>query len=371
MPPIDPITELRSLCALAESIHASVQMELDRLARSRTTSPAQSACLARARGHLELAQRALSEVHPERPFGGQVVRRKLKLGAPESRGRGKRAPAPGAAARPTTTSKPVDEPVCGAAVPGPSGSEADGLETCAVDIGASSDAPTWAQRRVEEIGRALDCALLEGVLDDTQGAPRTEDGSEGPPQHTAPPTAVAQSVGVDGLAPGSRPHFSGHTDVLSIPDLVGFFQMQSKTGVLEIQHASEVFRFEFENGALLHAASSRSPAGERLGEILVRRGALTEASLPQLLAQLSRGERLGNALLRLDGITQADLTGAVEEQVLGIFVRLAKLPGCSFTFHECTFERDLPGRVRHNVTRLLLDSARFLDDEAHARRESA
>jgi hypothetical protein len=366
MHPMDPLTELRSLRALANAIQASVQRELDRLGRSGTSTPAERACLARARGHLELAQRALSEANPEQPPWARVVPSKLKLGGPEYRGRGKRTQAPGPAARSKPAQRPVVEAAPGDRSPIPGGRDTDGLDTAAM-----GDAPTWAQRRVEEIGRALDSALLEGVLDDTKGATRSEDGSEAHSQHAGAPTAVAQSVGVDGLAPGSRPHFSGHTDVLSIPDLVGFFQMQSKTGVLEIQHASEVFRFEFENGTLLHAASSRSPAGERLGEILVRRGALTEASLPQLLAQLASGERLGDALLRLDGITQADLTGAVEEQVLGIFVRLAKLPGCSFTFHECTFDRDLPGRVRHNVTRLLLDSARYLDDEAHARRESA
>jgi hypothetical protein len=358
---MDPFNELRRLRTLADAIQASLQSELDCFARSGTTSPAQRSSLARARAHLELVHRALAEVRSDRPLGAQVLPGKLKLGSPELHGRGKSTRAPGAASRST--------PAPSSAVwtaPGDVSPSADAL-----DDDAQVDAPTWAQRRVEEIGRALDSALLEGGLHDTKGAPPLGNGSGSQPQQSGPPTAVAPSVGIDGPAPGIRPHFSGHTDVLSIPDLVGFFQMQSKTGVLEIQHASEVFRLEFEKGALLHAVSSRSPAGERLGEILVRRGTLTEASLPQLLAQLARGECLGDALLRLDGVTQADLTAAVEEQVLGIFVRLAKLPGCSFTFHECTFERDLPGRVRHNVTRLLLDSARFLDDEAHALRESA
>jgi len=356
MHPQDPLSELRGLRALADAIQLRVQTELDSLGRSGTASPLQRACLARARGHLELAQRALSETRPEHPYGAQIVTANLKLTTLSSGGHGQRAHASAAAPRAAQQANPA---VGAAPESGAPTAEAPGP-------GGSAEAPTWAQRRVEEIGRVLDNALLEGVLEDHKGT-----GSSGDTQQASRAPEVAPSVGVDGPASGSRPHFSGHTDVLSIPDLVGFFQTQSKTGVLEIQHASEVFRLEFEKGALLHAASSRSPAGERLGEILVRRGALTEARLPQLLAQLSRGERLGNALLRLDGVSQADLTGAVEEQVLGIFVRLAKLPGCSFTFHECTFERDLPGRVRHNVTRLLLDSARFLDAEAHALRESA
>lgn len=358
----DPLSELRGLSAVADAIRLRVQAELDSLGRSGTASPLQRACLTRARGHLELAQRALSETRPDHAPGTQLVTTNLKLPTLRSGGHGKRAHAPATSPR-------------SAQAPSAAAEATQGDGSPVLDVhgqSAQPDAPTWAQRRVEEIGRVLDNALLEGVLDENKGSPHRVDG--GPLGHARQVTKtpeVAPTVGADGPAPGSRPHFSGHTDVLSIPDLVGFFQTQSKTGVLEIQHASEVFRLEFEKGALLHAASSKSPPGERLGEILVRRGALTEARLPQLLAQLSRGERLGNALLRLDGVTQADLTAAVEEQVLGIFVRLAKLPGCSFTFHECTFERDLPGRVRHNVTRLLLDSARYLDDEAHALRESA
>lgn len=341
--PKDPEAELHSIRALADAIRLRAQTELDWLARSQTVSPLLRACLNRARGHLELAQRALSETRPERAFasGRGLADPTLATLGPD--GNVKPALLLNGPLRLDPTPGPAD------AAPRPDGSPAVGNGST-----EEGGAQGWAQCRVEEIGRALESALGDGLFDETvqKKGGEPESGAAGP-------------------IPEAPPHFSGHTDVLSIPDLVGFFQAQSKTGVLEIEHASEAFRLEFEHGALLHAASSKSPAGERLGEILVRHGALTEARLAEFLSQLSRGERLGSALLRLEGVSQVDLTSAIEEQVLGIFVRLAKLPGCRFTFRETKLEPNLSGRLRHNVTRLLLDSARFLDDEAHALRESA
>lgn len=322
MLPQDPQSELGALLALVDAIRLRVQAELDAHAGAGMTTPLLRSCLTRARGHLELAQRALTETRAD----GSTLQRGLTLRVPKAHAAGLATP------------------------PG----EAPGQ-------GASDGSSGWVLDRVDEIGRALDHAL-GGMFDETPREPARPATRRVVHLEAVEGQDGELHVGAVCPAPQAPPHFSGSTDVLSIPDLIGFFQVQAKSGVLEIEHPSENFRLEFEGGALLHAASTNSPKGERLGEILVRRGAITEAQLASFLANLTRGERLGTALLRLDGVTEAELMKAIEEQVLGIFVRLAKLPGCRFTFREGKVAQDLSGRVRHNVTRLLLDSARRLDE---------
>jgi hypothetical protein len=353
MQPLDPQSEFRALLALVDAVRASVLSEMDVLARNPGVTPLLRSCLTRARGHLELAHRALHESRPERSFAAprglaNVGIEPATLGTPLRLDAGLQGftgpriatPAPIGSAPPSAPNQvaATERRAAGRHVFRPDGNEG---------------APSWVQSRVEEIGRALDSALGGGFEDPHSGA------------------GDVLVMGAACPAPQAPPHFSGSTDILSIPDLVGFFQVQAKTGVLEIEHPSENFRLEFEGGALLHAASTNSPRGERLGEILVRRGALTEARLTAFLKNLSKGERLGAALLRDEGIGESELTAAVEEQVLGIFVRLARLPGCRFTFRECTLDTDMTGRVRHNVTRLLLDSARHLDEAASHEAASA
>ncbi len=343
----DPQSELRHLVALTDALRQLVLAELETFQRGGALTPLLRSCLNRARGHLELAQRALGESR-----AGQA---------------------------------PMSLPLVSIPLP-PSevGYERRSTGRHSFHPTGEESAPSWVESRAQEIGRALESALGDGFgfMGDEPAQPIARP----KPQRVV---KVVQSSALESLdsalfdgggfepevgavcpAPQAPPHFSGNTDVLSIPDLVGFFQVQAKTGVLDIEHSSESFRLEFENGALMHAASSNSPQGERLGEILVRRGALTEAQLQAFLGNLARGERLGNALLRADGISEAELTKAIEEQVLGIFVRLARLPGCRFEFRECKLDENPAGRVRHNITRLLLDSARYLD-EARQKRASA
>ncbi|MEM8712708.1 MAG: DUF4388 domain-containing protein, partial [Planctomycetota bacterium] len=137
--------------------------------------------------------------------------------------------------------------------------------------GDGDGSSVWVQHRVDEIQRALTAAF-----GDEENVPEEE---------TAP-------------KPFSPPEFIGSTDALSIPELIGFFQLQRKTGVLTIDARQEQFTLEYLRGELIHARSSSAPDGQRLGEVLVRLGYLTESKLERLLAGKSNAERLGDALRR-------------------------------------------------------------------------
>ena len=202
------------------------------------------------------------------------------------------------------------------------------------DNESGDDSSVWVQHRVDEIQRALTAAFGD---DDFLG------GGEETPK------------------PFAAPEFIGNTDALSVPELVGFFQLQGKTGVLTIDARQEQFTLEYLRGELIHAASSSSPDGQRLGEVLVKLGHLTESKLERLLAGKSDAERLGDALRRGEVVGEEALAEALQYQIQNIFYRLFDLGGCRFTFRE-GLEGEPRARVRYNVTRLLLETARHRDE---------
>ena len=208
-------------------------------------------------------------------------------------------------------------------------------------LGENGGGSVWVQHRVDEIKRALTAAFGDDeILPDAESTPK----------------------------PFAAPEFMGNTDALSVPELVGFFQLQGKTGVLTIDARQEQFSLEYLRGELIHACSSRSPDGHRLGEVLVQFGHLTESKLERLLAGKSSAERLGDALRRGEVVAEEALAEALQYQVQNIFYRLFDLKGCRFTFRE-GLEGEPRARVCYNVTRLLLETARHKDElEGHADR---
>ena len=343
MHPPESNAELEALMALVEAVRRQLWIERNRFQQHGEVTPLLRSCLDRARGHLELAQQSLDQAHTGSASHGHGAAAGLE--APLQLEPWHRTPqiqpgAPGQAA-------PAGD---GAAV------TPNGVQE------AGDDAPSnWVRGRLDEIGQALEMALGGGFEEDP--APIASDSNGG---------SLGDNVtGASCPAPSAEPQFMGRTDVLSVPDLIGFFQQQNKTGRLEIEHDNETFSLEFTGGALIHAGSSNSPEGERLGEILVRRGALTEARLDRYLAHLASGKKIGTALQHEEIVAPEELAAALRDQVLGIFVRLAKLPGCQFTFREGGIDPDIEGQVRYNVTGLLLESARQMDEANAPKRESA
>lgn len=207
----------------------------------------------------------------------------------------------------------------------------------AAPVGGESGSK-WVKSRVDEIQRALTAAFGEDEL---------------LPDLESPPKPFAQ------------PEFIGNTDVLSVPELIGFFQLQGKTGVLTIDARDEQVKLEYLRGELIHAASSRSPEGQRLGDILVDMGHLSREGLDELLADKAAAERLGDTIRRGELVPEAALAQALETQVQNIFHRLFDVGGCRFTFRE-GLEGEPRARVRYNVTRLLLETARVRDEQRQA-----
>jgi hypothetical protein len=182
---------------------------------------------------------------------------------------------------------------------------------------------------------------------------------------------------IDGLAnatPGAAPipgaetkkkGFSGTSSAIAVPELIAFLGAQQKTGVLEITTLSETFVIGFRAGEVIHASSDNTPAGLRLGEILVAQGVIDQRLLFQCLGRINTGVsgsgvRLGQILERDAGISREQLRAALEHQVQQLFVRLFTHSDACYAF----FERppsSVESLLAMNAMHLLLESSSTYD----------
>ncbi len=158
--------------------------------------------------------------------------------------------------------------------------------------------------------------------------------------------------------------FSGHSRAISIPEVLEFLSFYQKTGFLNIATEDENFTLELERGEVIHAASDNTPPGLRLGEVLVRQGAISPDQLQQHLTKSRNKQRLGKALQEGEMISTDALRKALETQVQQLFVRLFSSEEAYFVFREGKSATDNDGRLRMNVTSLLLESASSVDEDS-------
>lgn len=189
---------------------------------------------------------------------------------------------------------------------------------------------------------------LGGLLSRVLKATESDSPPEPPRDEDAPPTA------------GHTLALRGHHQMIATPDLVTFLSAQRKTGVLEVATTMEHFNLEFDNGDIVHAQSSRTPEGQRLGDILVSSGAIDREALEQVMRTTSGG-RLGEKLISMQLVPQEQFLDALRLQIQWLFQRLFEQPSQHFTFWSGP-PIHADSNVRLNATALLLDGARAFDE---------
>ncbi|MCC7172828.1 MAG: DUF4388 domain-containing protein [Planctomycetes bacterium] len=156
----------------------------------------------------------------------------------------------------------------------------------------------------------------------------------------------------------------GSTTTMTVADLLGLLGGMAKSGVLWVQSNGETFSIVLQDGVVVHAASDRSPAGLRLGEILVAQGALTQEQFSAFLARYrTAAGKLGGVLEREEIVTRAQLSAALEYQVHRLFERLMAQDNATFVFTERPAESS-DHRLRISVPMLLLESCRTQDEKS-------
>jgi Domain of unknown function (DUF4388) len=159
----------------------------------------------------------------------------------------------------------------------------------------------------------------------------------------------------------------GSLDDFTLSDIFRLLSFTKKTGKLEVKRSAGEGNVFFRDGDVYFAQSSLKK--EPLGQKLIRTGALSE---PQLLRALdlhaSTGQRVGEILLEQGAITQEQLVNAVAEQIEDAAFDLLRWELGEFLFesHE-RFDVEIPISV--SVENLIMEASRRLDELEVIRRK--
>lgn len=213
---------------------------------------------------------------------------------------------------------------------------------------AGADLPGEVLQRLERSATLLHSAI-RSVL-----GPGPAGGEGEPPARGGPLARHWIEQGFDGIQGSSR--------AVTVVELLSFISSSQKSGILSVRSPAESFLVQLEDGRVVYARGDATPREERLGQLLLRSGALRREQLEEALA--SRGERdlrLGDLLEQRGLVTPEALQAALGEQVQRLFHRLCVPGDQRFRFFEGLRIESRP-RVSMNVTQLLLECARIWDE---------
>jgi hypothetical protein len=158
-----------------------------------------------------------------------------------------------------------------------------------------------------------------------------------------------------------RMTFQGNLHTMPLAEILLFLSMSRKTGVLILKRDRVTKKVYFENGEIVFAASSLPE--ERLGDILLQHGKITEAEYHESAFRIEPGKRQGRALVELGVLSPEELWRLVCAQVELIVYSLFEWDGGYFEFLEGDLPTEERIKLRVSISNLVLDGIRRVRDE--------
>jgi len=146
---------------------------------------------------------------------------------------------------------------------------------------------------------------------------------------------------------------------IALPELLRELQAASATGILSL-HAGGVRKALYFKGGRVVFAASTVP-GDRLGEVLVREGRITQEQNAASTRTLGQGRRQGRALVEAGVLTPDELWRAVQTQVREIVYSVFQWDEGSFHFEESVLPELERITVDLDVSTLILEGLRRVD----------
>ncbi len=114
----------------------------------------------------------------------------------------------------------------------------------------------------------------------------------------------------------------GNLKDFGLPDIFQLISLQRRSGILTITSKEQTVRIIFYEGSIIEADSIPRRLEDRLGQVLVRSGLITQEQLEEALEyQKKTLKRLGLALVELGHISSENLKKALEIQVSQVIFR--------------------------------------------------
>ncbi len=191
------------------------------------------------------------------------------------------------------------------------------------------------------------------------------------------PPGIYQPLGHDPLTPISsssghlllgRPDIenpvliSGVLEEGAIPDLLSFFNMFRKTGILVIELEGGSKALYFQQGEVVFATSTFS--SEDLGEVLFSLGKIEKETLLQLRPQVTAHTTLGKLLVEHGAVAPKDLWLAARSQVENIVYNLFSAHRGGFYFQSRAIELEQILRLSMSTQNMIMEGLRRLDEKA-------
>jgi len=216
-----------------------------------------------------------------------------------------------------------------------------------------------------EAVRAIACGEREATLGlSTTGSPRGV--ALRMLQSGCPATDATHPADSVERAP-SRTHvlaLAGSDALLPAPEVVALVAARAQTGIVKLRTNRETFTLEFDAGSVAHMHSSVAADGERLGDILVRRGWLAAQQVEGLRQHNLRG-RFGEVLLNAGLVTEAQLLAALEQQIHLLVGRLCQSQILNFSYWQGPLVFARPS-LRIALSALMLIPNFELTDSTHS-----
>ena len=158
----------------------------------------------------------------------------------------------------------------------------------------------------------------------------------------------------------------GNLRTMALPDILQWISMGRKTGTLHLERRAIKKQIIFKRGEI-YSSWSNDPR-ESLGQFLIRHRLVTEEQLfKALLRQETQGRMLGSVLIG-DGLIEEEglrraLGVKAEETVYDLFL----WPDGAFEFKEGEMPNDLVVHLELDVTSVLLEGSRRVDEWARIR----
>ena len=150
----------------------------------------------------------------------------------------------------------------------------------------------------------------------------------------------------------------------SFADILQLISLQRKTGVLTLKNENDVVTISFLEGRIVATSSLSQRAEDRLGLILLKQGALSEADLEAALRRQEETlQRLGRILIDGGMVSAQAVRNALEQQILQVVYRVFRWNDGEYHFSQETdidFDRDLMTPLA--VDSIIMEGARMTDE---------
>ena len=147
-----------------------------------------------------------------------------------------------------------------------------------------------------------------------------------------------------------------------VPDLLSYFNMFRKTGVLSFELAGGRKSLYFQQGEIVYATSSF--LSEDLGEVLFSLGKLERGQLQHARAGVRAHTTLAKVLVDLGAATPKDLWMATRFQVESIVYSLFGADSGGFSFQSLAIEQEQILRLSMSTQNLIMEGLRRQDERA-------